>query len=113
MSQKINMCLNKCLSTIIFLLLVFLSTPSFAYHFFEANKGGCRWDKIGAGNVDFIVDKSSSTSIGDAVKAEMTTVFSTWNAPTTAKDVFGNVTTSTVDFTDTNFGTAWGKRRFW
>ena len=25
------------------------------------------------------------------------------------KDVFGNVTTSTVDFTDTNFGTAWGK----
>lgn len=79
-----------------------------AYQFFKANTGGCKWAAIGAGNVDFLIDASSTTAKSDTLLEEMTTVRKTWHDITTARDVVGNLTKAAVDFTDANYGTAWG-----
>ena len=82
--------------------------PAFGYHFFEANMGGCRWPATGPGNVDFVVDGSSTSTIGAMLLAEVTSAREAWNSIATAQPVLGNFSSGTVDFTDANFGTAWG-----
>lgn len=81
---------------------------AYGYHFFEATNGGCRWATIGAGNVDFLVDGSSTAAIGTALLAEVTEARDAWNNIGTAQNVLGNFTQAAVDYTDTNFGTDWG-----
>lgn len=86
-----------------------VSTPTQAYHFFQANvSGGCRWTPIGPGNVDYQVDGSSTPEIAATVLAEATAAKNQWNDVASAEDVFGNFTTAAVDYTGANFGTAWG-----
>lgn len=85
------------------------SAPTQAYHFFQANvSGGCRWSPIGPGNVDYLVDGSSTPEIAATVLAEATNAKNQWNDVASAEDVFGDFTTATIDYTGANFGTAWG-----
>jgi uncharacterized membrane protein YgcG len=86
-----------------------LSSPANAYHFFEADKGGCKFANTGPGNLDFIIDKSSTDAIGDALLADFTSVKNAWNGVSTAKDVIGNLTKSAGNFTRANFADTWGK----
>ena len=91
-------------------VVLLFGTPSavVAYHFFEANTGGCSWTATGPGNVDFLVDGSSSAAVANALLAELTAAQGRWNNIPTAQPVFGNFALAAVDYDDTNFGTAWG-----
>lgn len=74
-----------------------------AYHFFYINTPlpfPVAWR---SGPVAAIIDSGPATFITDAQAA-----LKTWNDVTTAADVFGTPTTSAVNFTGANFGTAWG-----
>lgn len=83
--------------------------PVQAYHFFQANvSGGCRWAATGAGNVDYLVDGSSTPEIAATILAEANAAKNQWNDVASAEDVFGNFTTAATNFTGANFGTAWG-----
>ena len=93
----------------VFLTALGTSAPTQAYHFFQANVGGgCRWSPVGPGNVDYLVDGSSTPEIAATVLAEATAAKNQWNDVASAEDVFGDFTTSLVDYTGANFGTAWG-----
>lgn len=94
---------------VIALIALAVPGPTSAYHFFEADLGGgCRWATLGPGNVDYLVDGSSTPEIAATVLAEATAAKNQWNDVASAEDVFGNFTTAAVDYTGANFGTAWG-----
>lgn len=93
----------------VFLTALGASAPTQAYHFFQANVGGgCRWSPVGPGNVDYLVDASSTPEIAATVLAEANAAKNQWNDVASAEDVFGDFTTALVDYTGANFGTAWG-----
>ncbi len=74
------------------------------YHFFYlssgANQLAARWRTL---PVNLVVDNAPASFQTDAQ-----TAVNTWNNVATAKDVFGTLSTSSTDFTGSNFNTAWG-----
>lgn len=109
MNRMIRFSYSQVLASLFCLMLVFgAGSFAYGYHFFEADNGGCKWASFGPGNVDFLVDGSSTTPIGDSLLAEATAARDAWNDISTAKNVLGNFTKAGVDYIDTNFGSAWG-----
>ncbi len=80
--------------------------PADGYQLFSQEVSGIagvvpeRWQAL---PVNVIVD-DGPTDVLDEIK----TAFATWNGVATAKDPFGTATRATVDFDETNLGTAWG-----
>ncbi len=101
--------LSSLLASVVTAIFLTAACPAEGYQFFEADKGGCKWTAIGPGHVDFLVDASSTAAIGDALLTSATTARNAWNDIATARDVFGTFTKSPADFTEANFGVAWGK----
>ncbi len=80
--------------------------PADGYQLFSQEVAGVagvlpeRWQSL---PVSVTVD-NGPTDVLDEIKA----AFATWNGVATAKDPFGTATRATVDFDETNLGTAWG-----
>lgn len=107
--SELHTFIRAACATVLCLGALAAAPPAAAYHYFEPAKGGCRWTAVGPGNVDFAVDVSSTADIGNALLAEVIAGRDRWNGIATARDVLGTFALSTVDFDETNFGTAWGK----
>ncbi len=71
------------------------------HHFFLGSPAqAAKWGSL---PVAFSVDNDSTT-----FQTQVQTAFSTWNNVSTARDVLGSPTVSTVNFDHTNFMTVWG-----
>src|SRR5215207_1424761 len=76
------------------------STSVHGYHFFYRQNLAARWANL---PVNLLVDNAPAS-----FQADVQAAVNTWNGVATARDVFGTITQSGVDFTGANFRAAWG-----
>ena len=85
------------------LALFLLPHRATAYQFIYEGTLPVAWRSL---PVPFIADVNP-TSV-PTFQTTVSSAFAVWNNVATARNIFGAVTNSTVDFTGANFGTAWG-----